>query len=161
MKGRVRTWHLGRLGKTSQPHRPSARTTAQCTGLGQWGQPNWSFVIFQTKYSVPIFFSFSNDFHSCADSGLVTPLCWIDLQTLSGTVINFLQGNFLLCLCHSYSPNRLILPPPKIIFPNSHACFGRRRALNTFKSYRMFFAWQFLHYWALVLIQTFTTRNNI
>lgn len=68
-------------------------TTPQITELGQWGGPNWLLLILQTKCSVTwlCFFLFNNLHWWCMDSGLVTTLCWFNLQTLSRSVINFLS----------------------------------------------------------------------
>lgn len=89
---------------------PNNDITPQITERGQWVWSNWFTCCLADKmlsYMIVVSFLFNHLHRWSMDSGLVITLCWFDLQTLSIPVVNFLQGDFLLCL---YSPNR---PIPK------------------------------------------------
>ena len=84
-------------------------TAPRVTELGQRVGPAWFLVIMQTKCSATGLCSFpcNNWPWGRMDSRLVATLCWFDLQTLSRSLINFLQGDFLL---FSLSPKQTNLP---------------------------------------------------
>lgn len=91
---------------------------------------------------------------------LVTTLCWFDLQTLYGTVIHFLQGDFL-CLCHlSWPKETNPLEEKAILFPSNYAYFGEMRAFNIFLELRNVLCLIILQSWGICVDNKFSLQET-